>query len=157
MSLEQLDKLKAEKADLIDQYISLKGKYQVLFYKHQETKTENEDLKKQIQELLNENKDLKSASDTHVHRENRKLIAKVKQLRRSSCAVTITPKKSTPKREKQKDYEVESIVKHRGRKEKREFLVRWKDFSKEHDTWVKEANLSCPTILNKYKVKHRIA
>lgn len=157
MSLEQVDKLKAERADLIDQYISLKGKYQVLFYKHQETKTENEHLKKQIQELQNENKDLKSASETHVHRENKQLIAKVKQLRRSSCAATITPKKSIPKREKQEEYEVENIVRHRGRKGKRDFLVRWKNFSKEHDTWVKETDLSCPTILNEYKVKHRIA
>lgn len=100
---------------------------------------------------------MKSSSDTNVHRENKKLVAKVKQIRRSSIAVTVTPHKSSPKPEKQNNYEEENIVKHRGKKDKREFLVRWKNFSKEHDTWVKETNLSCPAILNKYKVKYRIA
>lgn len=157
MSLEGINKLKAEKADLIDQYISLKQKYQELFYKHEEKKTENDHLKQQIRELQNENKELKSLSDTNVHRENKQLIAKVKQLRRSSCAVTVTPIKSSPKREKKEEYEVEKIVKHRGRKGKREFLVRWKNFSNDQDTWVKETDLSCPAILKNYKEKCRIA
>lgn len=154
MSSTELDQLKAEKSDLIDQFISLRQKYQALFYKHEETKSENIHLKQQIQDLQNENKELKSSSDTNVHRENKQLVAKVKQLRRSSCAVIATPQKSSPKREKQTVYEVENIVKHRGRKGKREFQ---KNFSSQHDTWVREADLSCPAILNKYKVKYRIA
>lgn len=152
--LTELDKLKAEKAALIDQFISLKEKYQVLFYEHEESKSANENLKRQIEVLQNENTELKSSSDSNIHRENKQLLAKVKQLRRSS----FIPQKSTPvKREKESDYEVEKIVKHRGKKGKREFLVRWKNFGKADDTWVKETDLSCPAILNEYKVKHRIA
>lgn len=155
---------KDEKADLIDQFISLKQKYQELFYTHEQTKSENEHLKQKICELKKENEELKSSSDTNVHRENKQLIAKVKQMRRSSCALIVTPQKSPTKCEKQskkeeseEEYEVEQILKHRGKKGNREFRVRWKNYDKENDTWEKESVLSCPVILNAYKKKHRIA
>lgn len=31
------------------------------------------------------------------------------------------------------------------------YLVRWKGYGREDDTWEKEQNLSCPTILEEYK------
>lgn len=49
------------------------------------------------------------------------------------------------------EYEVEYIVKHRSKKGKPEYLVRWKGFSEEHDTWEKEKNLTnCSKVLNAY-------
>lgn len=168
MSQEEIEKLIVEKASLIDEFISLKKKYQELFYKHEEMKTENKHLKRKICELQKENNEL-NQSDTNVHRQNKKLMAKVTQMRRSIHA---TPQKSPIKYEKKNEtgktkedeeeeedgqYEIEKLMKHRGRAGDREFLVRWKNFGKENDTLVKEANLSCPRLLKPYKNKHRIA
>lgn len=33
----------------------------------------------------------------------------------------------------------------------RHYLVQWKGFDQSHDSWERESNLSCPTILKKYK------
>ena len=42
-------------------------------------------------------------------------------------------------------------------KKNREFLVRWKGYSAEHDTWEPEDNLTnCPSILEKYKKEHQL-
>lgn len=98
-----------------------------------------------------------------MHRENKQLVAKVKQMRRSSCALVVTSQKSPTKCEKQteqkeketEEYEVKQILKHRGKKGSREFLLRWKNHSEE--TWEKESVLPCPAMLSKYKKKHRIA
>lgn len=210
MSLKEIDKLKAEKADLIEQFISIKKSYQELFYKHEEVKKENKSLKQKIHEL--QNSISKSQTNTNVSRENQQLQAKVNQMRRSSSALIVTPRKtliktenglsaSTAKKEtrqsttpfsvtpqrsndeskierkfgsvkkvnstsqqttiknkkKSTEYEVERILKHRGRKGQREFLLRWKNYGPKHDTWAKENALSCPTILERYKTKHNIA
>jgi hypothetical protein len=49
------------------------------------------------------------------------------------------------------EYEVNDIVDMRVKKDgSREFLVRWKRWSKDYDTWEPEANLNCPEIIEKY-------
>lgn len=45
-------------------------------------------------------------------------------------------------------YEVEKIIEHRNC---REYLVRWKNFDSDDNSWEKESNLHCPAILKKYK------
>ena len=55
------------------------------------------------------------------------------------------------------EFEVEKILLHRekkrgrGRKPKREYLVKWLGYNPEHNTWEPEANLSnCPELIKKY-------
>lgn len=157
MSLKEINKLKSEKADLIAQYISLKKQHQELFFNHEELKVQYKNLKVQMDGLQKENAELKLLNETDVHRENKQLLAKVKQMRRSS-ALIVTPQ-NTPSQTKykSKEYEVEKLLKHRGRKDRREFLVRWKHFSSKYDSWERETYLSCPKILSEYKSKHNIA
>jgi hypothetical protein len=48
------------------------------------------------------------------------------------------------------EYEVADILKHRGTR-RRQFLVAWKNYTAEHNTWEPEANLAnCADLLQKY-------
>lgn len=48
------------------------------------------------------------------------------------------------------DYEVEDIVDHKVERKKKFYLVRWKNYGSESDTWEPEDSLSCPEIIEKY-------
>lgn len=48
------------------------------------------------------------------------------------------------------DFEVEDILDHKFEMDDRYFLVRWKNFGPEDDTWEPESSLSCPDIVRKY-------
>ncbi|KAG5673940.1 hypothetical protein PVAND_003940 [Polypedilum vanderplanki] len=52
------------------------------------------------------------------------------------------------------EYEVERIVEMRMKKDgSREFLVHWKRWSSDYDTWEPEDNLNCPDLIEKFMVK----
>lgn len=51
------------------------------------------------------------------------------------------------------EYEVEALLDHKIVKGTWKFLVRWKHFSNEHDLWLNEKKLMCPTILTDYLKK----
>lgn len=52
------------------------------------------------------------------------------------------------------EYEVERIVEMRMKKDgTREFLVHWKRWSSDYDTWEPEKNLSCPDLIEKFLKK----
>lgn len=54
----------------------------------------------------------------------------------------------------EEEYEVEKIVQMRYKRDGgREFLVHWKRWSKDYDTWEPEENLSCPDLIEKF-MKH---
>lgn len=65
---------------------------------------------------------------------------------------TVVSKKNQKKNQKKNDdsFEVEDILKHKLVKSKRYFLVRWKSYGPEDDSWEPEINLQCPTLLKKY-------
>lgn len=143
----------------MEEYISLKSDHQKLFFDHQELQCENLKLKNEIVVLKKTIEEHKTKyeynlTESNVLREKKILHAKLKQLKRLSTSC-VTPKK-TPlqtkeiKRNESQTFEVEQLLKHRSRKGYREFYVRWKGYTDEHNTWEKEANLSCPAILNKY-------
>lgn len=48
------------------------------------------------------------------------------------------------------EYEVEKILKHTKKGHKMRYLIRWKGFSPDHDTWQEENDLNCPDILDAY-------
>lgn len=48
-------------------------------------------------------------------------------------------------------YDVKEIVGHKKDKGKFLYLVRWDGYNSDDDSWVKEKDLKCPTILRKYK------
>lgn len=139
---------------LIKEYLELKKNYQHLYFEHQEVLRKCENLEK-------ENHDLKGKlNEESVLKENKRLVAKVSDMRRS-IAIEITPKNSSFKLEKEnesdiEEFEVEHLLKHRGRKPNREFFVRWRKYSPSNDSWEKESNLSCPKILKDYLKKHRL-
>lgn len=54
---------------------------------------------------------------------------------------------------KEENYEVEKLLDH---KEERLFLVRWKGYGPEDDTWEAESNLHCPKMLRAYLKKNKI-
>lgn len=57
-------------------------------------------------------------------------------------------------------YEVEKILSHsvikRGNKKELHFFVRWKDYDSSDDSWVRENNLDCDSILKQYKKKNNL-
>lgn len=53
-------------------------------------------------------------------------------------------------------YEVEKLLKHKRSKGQQSFLVRWKGFSSEHDSWVFQKDLRCPSKLEIYKKEHNL-
>lgn len=52
------------------------------------------------------------------------------------------------------EYEVDEIIQHKIRGTKNVFLIRWKGYGADADTWEKEKSLSCPEIVAKYKKEH---
>ena len=46
--------------------------------------------------------------------------------------------------ESEENFEVEEIVNHRYRKGKIQYLIRWKNYGAEDDTWEPHENLDCP-------------
>lgn len=54
------------------------------------------------------------------------------------------------------EFEVEKLLKHKKEKDGIEYLVRWKGYDKEYDSWVKEENLNCAQILVSYKKSKKL-
>jgi len=50
-------------------------------------------------------------------------------------------------------FEVEDIVNHRHKKGKIEYLIRWKGYTPQDDSWEPEDNLECPDKIKAYNDK----
>ncbi|CAO3631492.1 unnamed protein product [Mucor hiemalis] len=51
---------------------------------------------------------------------------------------------------KEEVYEFDAIVTHRGEPGNREYLIRWKNYSPEHDSWIPLNNFTDPQAVIKY-------
>lgn len=86
-----------------------------------------------------------------LQKELKSLQARVQQ---NHVAVTQNDRYFCSKIESEDDiYEVDELLDHRVRNQ-REFLVRWKGFGPEADSWERESNIFCPKTLNAYLKKH---
>ncbi|XP_046820030.1 chromo domain-containing protein cec-4-like [Vespa crabro] len=50
----------------------------------------------------------------------------------------------------EEEYEVDKIVGHRTIKGRRQFLVRWKGYGEDSDTWEQEKDLNCPKLIEDF-------
>ena len=71
--------------------------------------------------------------------------AKKHQPKRDTVQKTPQDTQSKPKLKKGY-YEVEKILDHRGMKNKKEYLVRWKGYESEEDSWIKEKDVKQSAI-----------
>lgn len=149
-------------ANLIEQVIKLKGELQSVYYELQKKKQENRRLIEEIEKLksdklLFENESERPSESSIILKENRSLLAQVKQMKRDSIGSPIIIKsKSVHRNSIDVQFEVEKLLAHRGKKGLREFKVRWKNYGAKHDSWQKADSLNCPHVLNSYLKKRKL-
>lgn len=129
----QIISLKKDKAELIDNLLKEKQENQKLFFevksKEEKNTAQEVDIVK-LKKMIDEQK-IVIADLTR---------AKIKQLMAQTSANAI-----------EDEFDVEAILNHRGRKGHRQFLIRWKNYSSDDDSWQPESNLNCSDILQEYK------
>lgn len=54
------------------------------------------------------------------------------------------------------EFEVEKLIKHKKEKDGIQYLVRWKRYGKEYNSWEKEKNLNCAQKLVSYKKSKKL-
>lgn len=80
-----------------------------------------------------------------LNQQNQTLSARIKQLQSAMAQNSQIENKT-----ENNIYEVEKIIDEKKVGKMQYYLVRWKGFGANDDTWEKEANLMCPTILKDY-------
>lgn len=98
----------------------------------------------------------KAKTITRITRENRQLKARLNQYHSSDThrlhhVHTSVNANYVAQNTSTNEYEVDRLLSHKIKNRKTYFLVRWKGFTSEHDTWESENNLkNCRKILTEY-------
>lgn len=70
------------------------------------------------------------------------------------CITFLDEQNNKDGKESSKEFEVEKIIEVRFKKNgAKEFLIRWKGFSANDDTWEPEKNLNCQELISKFMQK----
>lgn len=168
--------LQKEKENVIAELLSVKGENQKLYMQLHHKQNEITKLNRlmlehnnqhtgHIQTITAELNDLKqkyevekmkriehSKTISSLMRDKQLLSAEVKQLQAPHYTTKMPKKENTS--DSDNEFEVEYIMSHKIVRNKRLFWVRWKGYSESHDSWVKEKDLNCPIVLEKYLKDH---
>lgn len=177
-SKDKIKKLTSENSDLFQKN---KKSEEVILKLEEEKKIisiQLEEAQKKIASLESGNAELREGSSNHVETPkkstvvNKKIPRELRQLgiennilqaRLKQAECGIRQKESFERGNKKSStddvsFEVEKILRHK--KDKRGvqiFLIRWKNYGPDHDTWEPESNLNnCQKMLERYKRLHKI-
>lgn len=178
---DEIDVLKVEKVNFIEEIVSLKSVNQQVSFQLNKQKKElttikmehSQNVHKLNQEIAKISSDLKiyeseitklkkkyseeKANDKKIIDklvfEKNQLTARVKQLQ--TCTLFNDTQNDEQKHDEdvgaKNVYEVDKLIADEMVGKICYYLVRWKGYGRDDDTWEKEKNLSCPTILEAYK------
>lgn len=134
----QVDKLNAEKNQLVSDFLALKEDYDRVCEKLNKKEAECCELIL-LQTTIQTKLDVENAEVLRLQME----IHKMKEM-----------KKMTSTKKAENDvYEVEQIIAHKKVNNELFFLIRWRNYGSEDDTWERKENLNCNKILRNY-LKH---
>lgn len=150
---ERITTLQAQKNSLSDQLSSLKDENKVLVEESHQAKSELKTLKNENSQLTAVVRQLRKGIDESKRNED---LANDLAGAGSDEQGDETVDQSVDQADDQADddvFEVEQLLKHRERKGKMQYFVRWVDFDSSHNCWVDEDNLCCAALLKEYRDK----
>lgn len=99
---------------------------------------------------MNETNERHEKIISDLKRENNLLVSQRKQLNAELARNERQDEAENSYDHDENVFEVESLLDDKVISENH-YLVRWKGFGSNHDSWERESNLSCPSILKRYK------
>lgn len=176
----KIEMLTSEKSNLIAEIVSLKSENQRTCFDLNEkknelikTKKENEEKVRELNEqIITLTSNLRIAEDKAVQykkntikkqandakiiadliREKKVLTARIKQLQSSVVLNSPNIKEKSDNEQLDSDvYEVDKVIDDKLVGKTRYYLIHWKGYSSIDDSWEKENNLFCPSILDEYR------